>query len=197
VPSTFRVETCRLPESVAYLGVKRDYPWGGRQAAEATSPSSVGTRWNTEPKFRTSRNRHRSSRQSDPQQHGTARDVLILTKRLALGIISTAVKSGMADPAVSQGCRTSDGNAQPRSLEPMLVVGAHACTDVTGRSAIGHLHENGCGKWVDITLSTNKVPTLPAAWNGKCRCCSGGTMNNLAYVADYVTFAPVWTEWRS
>ena len=73
----------------------------------------------------------------------------------------------------------------------MLMVGAHACTDITGFGLLGHLSEMAAGSGVDITLSADAVPTLPAAWDlASAGSAPGGTLNNLAYVSGHVTFAP-------
>jgi selenide,water dikinase len=118
-------------------------------------------------------------------------DVLILTKPLGLGIISTAVKSGLADPEVAREAEQVMAKLNRAACEAMLVVGAHACTDVTGFGLLGHLREMAAGSGVDVTLSTDAVPTLSAAWDlASAGAIPGGTLNNLAYVVNHVTFAP-------
>jgi selenide,water dikinase len=73
----------------------------------------------------------------------------------------------------------------------MLEVGVHACTDVTGFGLLGHLREMAAGSGVDATLYAGNVPTLDAAVPfAGADVVPGGTLNNLAYVEEQVTFAP-------
>lgn len=126
-------------------------------------------------------------------RNSTARpgDALVLTKPLGLGIISTAVKSGLAEEAVAKQAAEVMAALNRAACEAMLAVGAHACTDVTGFGLLGHLRGMAAGSGVDVTLSVGAVPVLPAAWDlASAGAVPGGTLNNLAHVADHVTFAP-------
>jgi selenium donor protein len=118
-------------------------------------------------------------------------DVLVLTKPLGVGIISTAVKSGLADEIIAQEAGELMAALNRAACEAMVEVGANACTDITGFGLLGHLREMAAGSHVDVTLSASAVPTLPAAWDlAGAGAVPGGTLNNLAYVSDHVTFAP-------
>jgi len=118
-------------------------------------------------------------------------DALVLTKPLGLGIISTAVKSGLADECVAREAAELMATLNRAASEAVLEIGAHACTDITGFGLLGHVREMAVGSWVDVTLCAGAVPTLPAAWDlAGAGAVPGGTLNNLAHVADDVTFAP-------
>jgi cysteine desulfurase len=118
-------------------------------------------------------------------------DALILTKPLGLGIISTAVKSGLAKQEVAREAAEAMATLNRAACEAMITVGANACTDITGFGLLGHLREVTVGSGVDVTLSAGTVPVLPAAWDlAGAGAVPGGTLNNLAHVADHVTFMP-------
>ncbi len=125
-------------------------------------------------------------------RNDTARpgDALVLTKPLGLGIISTAVKSGLADEAVAREAAELMATLNRAASEAVLETGAHACTDITGFGLLGHVREMAAGSRVDVTLCAGAVPTLPAARDlAGAGAVPGGTLNNLAHVADHVTFA--------
>jgi len=118
-------------------------------------------------------------------------DALVLTKPLGVGIISTAVKSGLADELIAREAGELMATLNRAACEAMVEVGANACTDITGFGLLGHLREMAAGSQVDVTLSASAVPTLPAAWDlAGAGAVPGGTLNNLTYVSDHVTFAP-------
>jgi len=126
-------------------------------------------------------------------RNSTARpgDVLVLTKPLGTGIISTAVKRGLADEAAAREAAELMATLNRAAAEAMIEVGAHACTDVTGFGLLGHLYEMAAGSGVDVTLHASAVPTLDAAVPfAGADVVPGGTLNNLAYVGEQVTFAP-------
>lgn len=118
-------------------------------------------------------------------------DALVLTKPVGLGIISTAVKSGLAEHEVAREAAELMAALNRTACEAMLEVGVHACTDITGFGLLGHLHEMAVGSGVEVTLSVGSVPVLAAAKDlAGAGAIPGGTLNNLAYAAKYVTFAP-------
>ncbi|MFN2242851.1 MAG: selenide, water dikinase SelD [Anaerolineae bacterium] len=126
-------------------------------------------------------------------RNSTARpgDALVLTKPLGTGIIATAVKRGLADEAAAREAAELMATLNRAAAEAMLEVGAHACTDITGFGLLGHLREMAAGSGVDVTLHAGAVPTLDAAWPfAAADVVPGGTLNNLAYVEEQVTFAP-------
>jgi cysteine desulfurase len=126
-------------------------------------------------------------------RNSTARpgDALVLTKPLGVGIISTAVKRGLADAATAQAATELMATLNRAAAEAMIQIGVHACTDVTGFGLLGHLHEMSAGSGVDVTLHASAVPSLPAAWTfAGADVIPGGTLNNLSHVAPHVTFAP-------
>lgn len=88
-------------------------------------------------------------------------DVLILTKPLGVGIVSTGIKAEMAaETVVKEACgwmtRLNDTAAAL-----MLKCSASSCTDVTGFGLIGHSVEMARGAGVTIRLQRAAVPVIP------------------------------------
>jgi len=116
-------------------------------------------------------------------------DALVLTKPIGLGIIATAVKSGLAEEGAAREAAAVMASLNRGAAEAMLEVGANACTDVTGFGLLGHLREVAAASGVDVTLSAAAVPVLDAASPlAAAGVAPGGTLNNLAHVEEHVTF---------
>jgi selenide,water dikinase len=92
-------------------------------------------------------------------------DALILTKPLGTGVISTAIKKGVADQvwidAAVQSMTTL--NKQAAQLIANREYQVHAMTDITGFGLIGHAREMALASNVAIQLFTKNVAILPGA----------------------------------
>jgi len=114
-------------------------------------------------------------------------DAIILTKPIGLGIISTAVKRGMASDELAQKAVKVMSTLNRGAAEAMLKVGAHACTDVTGFGLLGHLREMTRASKVDAVIYASKVPVIKEAWDlAAAGAIPGGTLSNLDFVSDTV-----------
>jgi selenide,water dikinase len=114
-------------------------------------------------------------------------DAIILTKPIGLGIISTAVKRGMASDELAQKTVKVMSTLNRDAAEAMLKVGAHACTDVTGFGLLGHLREMTRASKVDAVIYTSKVPVIKEAWElAAAGAVPGGSLSNLDFVSDTV-----------
>jgi selenide, water dikinase len=144
-------------------------------------------------------------------------DVLLFTKPLGTGVITTALKSRLAGQELLQIALTSmttlNGSAAAalRELEEAAkdAQPIHAVTDVTGFGLLGHAREMALGSRDAETTSNTDPPTstiasavsfefdhsafayLPgAAQAARDGHLSGGLKNNRAFVSDCVEFAP-------
>ncbi|MBN1264729.1 MAG: selenide, water dikinase SelD [Anaerolineales bacterium] len=116
-------------------------------------------------------------------------DVLILTKPLGLGIIATAVKSGLAEEETASEAAKVMAALNREAGEVMVEAGANACTDITGFGLLGHLREMAASSGVDVLLSAKDVPVLEGVEDlAAAGAIPGGTLNNLAFVNDNVRF---------
>ncbi|NIO29525.1 MAG: selenide, water dikinase SelD [Candidatus Latescibacteria bacterium] len=117
-------------------------------------------------------------------------DALVLTKPVGVGIISTAMKRGLADEDAAREAADLMATLNHIAAEVMNEVGVNACTDITGFGLLGHLREMAEGSGVDMEISAGAVPILEAARKfAGADVVPGGTLNNLAYVEPHVTFA--------
>jgi len=86
-------------------------------------------------------------------------DKLILTKPLGTGIISTALKGGMADEGLVARSVKSMTTLNKRAMELMTETpDIHACTDITGFGFLGHACEMVEGCDVGIKIYTSSIP---------------------------------------
>jgi selenide,water dikinase len=118
-------------------------------------------------------------------------DLLILTKPLGTGAITTAIKRGVAkEETVSAAMRVMTQSAA-RAAEMMVRVGAHACTDITGFGLIGHAYELARASGVSLRIDAGRVPLLPDVLELISQgMLTRGDRNNRAYVGDAVEIAP-------
>ena len=87
-------------------------------------------------------------------------DVLILTKPLGTGIISFASQIGKASQASIDASAESMTTLNKQAAELMVEFGAHAATDVTGFSLMGHLSEMALRSGVDVEIIWDRLPWL-------------------------------------
>ena len=90
-------------------------------------------------------------------------DKLILTKPLGTGLVSTALKGGLAGEEAVGRITSSMITLNRRASELMLEAGVHACTDITGYGLLGH----ACGMIEDgqlgMELHVGAIPLFPEA----------------------------------
>jgi selenide,water dikinase len=114
-------------------------------------------------------------------------DVIILTKPIGLGIITTAIKRGMASAELAHKVIKVMSTLNRDAAEAMLEVGANACTDITGFGLLGHLKEMTRASKVDAVIYANRVPVIKEAWDfASADAIPGGTLSNLDFVSDTV-----------
>ena len=86
-------------------------------------------------------------------------DILILTKPLGTGILSTAIKGGLADTSLEN--NISRCMATLNKIPGDAIQGfAHGATDITGFGLLGHVHEMAQASNVGIKLDLNTIPLL-------------------------------------
>ncbi|KIC96354.1 selenide, water dikinase SelD [Flavihumibacter solisilvae] len=97
------------------------------------------------------------------KQNNTAKngDVLLLTKALGTGMLSTAQKRGLLEPQHYQQLVDQLTKLNSIGKELGAITGVHAMTDVTGFGLLGHLVEMASGSGLGATVYYNKLPLLP------------------------------------
>ena len=108
-----------------------------------------------------------------------AGDKLVLTKPLGTGIISTALKARMASEEAILKSVESMAALNRTASEGMRKFGAHACTDITGFSFIGHALEMAAASQVGMVIQSTSVPVFPEAMEyAKLGLIPGGASSN-------------------
>ena len=87
-------------------------------------------------------------------------DVLVLTKPLGSGIVSTAIKAEMVSPEVEAEAIRWMTQLNAKAAELMVACGATAATDVTGFGLIGHACEMALGAKVTFRIELSRVPLM-------------------------------------
>jgi len=122
---------------------------------------------------------------------GQPGDVLILTKPLGLGILTTALKQGLIGREIEHRLIEIMASLNKTAAECMAAFPVNACTDITGFGLLGHLHEMTAGAGVDARIDFEAVPIIPEARRmAEMDVVPGGTLNNLDYVAPHLDFDP-------
>jgi selenide,water dikinase len=118
-------------------------------------------------------------------------DILILTKPLGSGIITTGIDRGLMDGGAVERVTAVMSQLNRAASEAMLAVGVHACTDVSGFGLLGHLRELTDASGVGARIRAGWVPVLPEAWDlARQGAIPDGSHNNACYLAGYVDWAP-------
>ncbi len=85
-------------------------------------------------------------------------DRLILTKCLGTGIVSTAIKAGLAAPEVAAAVSLSMATLNRMAASVMGAYEVHACTDITGFGFLGHLAEMVVGSGTGVRITSAAIP---------------------------------------
>lgn len=114
-------------------------------------------------------------------------DVLVLTKPIGTGIITTGCKAGVAPPGSVETAVETMATLNRAASEAMMEVGVNACTDITGFGLMGHLTGMLRASGVSARINASAVPVLPGvAELLEQGVAPGGTHRNQAGVEDCV-----------
>jgi selenide,water dikinase len=92
-------------------------------------------------------------------------DSLVFTKALGTGVISTAIKKGVAEPSwvAAAVASMTTLNKQAAELIASKGYGVHGMTDITGFGLIGHAREMALASNVSLQLFSKNIAILPGA----------------------------------
>ncbi len=114
-------------------------------------------------------------------------DVLVLSKPLGSGTLTTGIKKGVVDPAVANNAIEVMSTLNASAAEAALEVGIHAATDVTGFALLGHAIEMADGAGLGLELTIDALPVLDGAWDTlSAGIAPGATRRNLDYFGSRV-----------
>ena len=122
-------------------------------------------------------------------------DVLVLTKPIGTGIVTTACKAGVAPPGSVETAVKTMATLNRAASEAMMEVGVNSCTDITGFGLMGHLTSMMRASGVSAAVRRSDVPFLPGVGQLlEQGIAPGGTRRNEAGVAEYVDWSESLTD---
>ncbi len=122
-------------------------------------------------------------------------DRLVLTKPLASGIATTAIKQGKASARLQEAVIALMAQLNRAAAEAMVEVGVHAATDITGFGLLGHLAEMAAGSGLQATIAAGSVPVLDEVLDLAAQgVAPGGTRRNLASLEGRLVWDPAIAE---
>jgi selenide,water dikinase len=117
-------------------------------------------------------------------------DLLLFTKKIGTGIISTAIKRGIASDAHIDGAIRQMLTLNRAAAEAMEDLEIHSVTDVTGFGLLGHGREMAMGSKVTIEIDSSCVRFLDGAIEyARAGAIPGGLNNNRDLVESCVESA--------
>jgi len=117
-------------------------------------------------------------------------DVVILTKPIGTGVISTAIKFAKAPPDIASASLETMLTSGKAAAEAMREFGVKGATDVTGFALIGHAWELARASRVTIEIDSERVPLLPGALDlASAGLLTSGDKTNREYVGEDIEIA--------
>ena len=114
-------------------------------------------------------------------------DVLLFTKPIGIGILTTAAKADMLTPELEKRMTDLMMTLNKSARDVMVQYRVHACTDVTGFGMLGHLSEMATGSDVEITLHVDEVDLISEAYEfAQMGLLPAGMYRNRSFAEKYV-----------
>ncbi|MBP1759097.1 MAG: selenophosphate synthase [Firmicutes bacterium] len=116
-------------------------------------------------------------------------DILVFTKPLGVGIITTGIKRGIVSPEAEAEVIKVMSTLNKGAAEAAISVGVHTATDVTGFGLLGHLHEMLEASACSAEVFAEAVPVLDSVWDCiRQKAIPGGTQANRQHLENKVDF---------
>lgn len=115
-------------------------------------------------------------------------DVLVLTKPVGSGIITTGIKADLVSDRAMQSAYKHMSTLNAQACQAMKEIGSvHACTDITGFGLLGHCYEMASGSHVTIQIDAQAIPLMEEALSlASMGIIPAGAYRNMEYVAPYL-----------
>lgn len=91
-------------------------------------------------------------------------DILVLTKPIGVGILTTAIKRGKATDEQIELVTSTMSELNKVAAEELQHLSPHAVTDVTGFGLLGHASEMARGSGVSLHIHTSSIPVIPGTF---------------------------------
>jgi selenide, water dikinase len=122
-----------------------------------------------------------------------AGDVLVLTKALGTGVISTAIKHGKAEEEWIEAATKSMTTLNKLAAEAAADLDdeVHGATDITGFGFVGHVREIALASNVTVRIDSTKIPVLAGALESvRAGCVPAGLRANREFAECAVAYGP-------
>ena len=114
-------------------------------------------------------------------------DVLILTKKLGVGILTTAKKADLVSDETMSLVYKQMATLNKTARDIMVKYPVNSCTDVTGFSLMGHSYEMSQGSNCSIIIETAKIPYFEEAYEmAQMGFIPAGAYRNRDYVGEHI-----------
>ncbi len=114
-------------------------------------------------------------------------DVLILTKPIGTGVISTGIKFGKVGSDIAEASISVMLTPGRKAAEAMREFGVRGATDITGFGLMGHTWEVAKGSGVTIEINARQIPLIDGAYEmARRKMLTQGDKTNREYVGDDV-----------
>ena len=112
-------------------------------------------------------------------------DLLVLTKALGTGILTTGAKAELLSEAEYRSMVELMASLNRLAQAAMMPARPNACTDVTGFGLMGHIKELAQGSGVSVELWSQEIPVVPKALElAREGIIPGGAYRNRDFVGD-------------
>ncbi|MBE6052761.1 MAG: selenide, water dikinase SelD [Clostridium sartagoforme] len=116
-------------------------------------------------------------------------DLLILTKPLGSGVLTTALKIEFITDEEFEEAAKVMSTLNKIASEEMQKIGANSCTDITGFGLIGHSYEMAAGSGVALEINSKKIPIMNKVGDlVKEYCLPSGAYSNEKHFEKWVSF---------
>jgi len=116
-------------------------------------------------------------------------DDIIITKPIGTGIITTAIKKGLANQKVQENAINVMNTLNDYVSIKMNKYNINSCTDITGFGLLGHLNEMCKGSLLTAKINYDRIPKINSTESfAKKGVIPGGTKNNLKFLLNEISF---------
>lgn len=122
-------------------------------------------------------------------------DVLVISKPIGVGIITTGIKRGVVTAEQEQSVTETMALLNKSAAEALKSFTPHAVTDVTGFGLLGHGSEIARGSNVSFEIELSRVPVLEGTYELAAKgVVPGGSKSNHKWLLDDVEYADLSPE---
>jgi len=116
-------------------------------------------------------------------------DLLIYTKKLGIGLITTAIKAERASEEDTTEVTEMMLRSNAKAASVMKSFDVSACTDITGFGLAGHAYEMAFGSNLTVQLDTDKIPVMKGAYDyARDFIIPAGAFSNIEFLGDKCSF---------